>query len=307
MALTWNQVNALTEKKWLPKLVDNIFDSDPLLARSKSEGWYTKEDGGTSIMQPLLYASLTAAGWYQGADTLSTADNETFTAAEFAWKQLYVNVTISRRDELINSGDAAKIKLVESKLQVAEKTMKDYLGDGLYNAGTDSKAIGGLRHIVSTSNTVGGIAQGTYSWWQAEVDSSTTTLTLSALQTMDSNLTIDGEGPTVWIATRANYNRLYALLQPQQRFVDQKTAKAGFTSLMFNGKPYIVGSKVPANYIFALNEKYLKLVAHKDEDMRMSKFLDFTNQNARTAKLYWMGNLTSSNNRMHGVFSAVAA
>lgn len=307
MALTYDQLSAITEKKFITKLVDNVFDSDPLAQRAKKKGWAGKIDGGTSVIYPLNYAQATAQGWYSGAETLSNVDNDVITGAEYAWKQFYASIIISRRDELINSGDAQRVNLVKSKTMIAEKTVADKLADAIYNSGSDSKAIAGLGSIVDAGNTVGGIAQGTYSWWQSQEDSSTTTLTLAALQTMHTALSINNDGPSVIMATRANYNRYYALLQPQQRFTDGDTAKGGFSSLMFNGIPFIAGSKVPSGHIFMLNESYLHLDAHKDEDMRFSKFQEPVNQNIKVAKIYWMGVFGTDNCRMHGKLSAVAA
>jgi len=307
MALSYDQISAITQKKFIPKLVDNIFDSDPLLKRAKEKGWYETIDGGTSVIYPLNYAQATAEGWFQGAETLSNTDNDVITGAEYNWKQRYVSIVVTRRDELINSGDAQIVDFVKSKVQIAEKTMADKLCDGLYNAGTDSKAIAGLRSIVDNANTVGGIDQSAYSWWQSQEDSSTTTLTIAALQTMHTALSINNEGPTVILATRANYNRLYALLQPQQRFTSGDKADAGFSSLMFNGVPFIAGSKVPSGHIFMLNEKYLHLAAHKDEDMRFSKFQEPNNQAVKVAKVYWMGVFGTDNARMHGKLTAITA
>lgn len=307
MALTYDQISAITERKYVPKLVDNVFDTDPALQRSKKKGWYGKKDGGTSVIYPLNYAQATAEGWYQGADTLSNTDNDVITGAEYNWKQRYVSIIISRRDELVNSGDSQILDLVKSKVQIAEKTMADKLCDAIYNAGTDPKAIAGLRSIISTNSTVGGIDQSQYSWWQSQVNSTDTTLTMGVLQTMHTSLSINNEGPTVILATRANYNRYYALLQPQQRFMDSDTAKGGFQSLMFNGIPFIAGSKVPTSHIIMLNENYLHLDAHKDEDMRFSKFQEPVNQNVKVAKIYWMGVFGTDNCRMHGKFSAIAA
>lgn len=307
MALTYDQISAVTQKKYIPKLVDNVFDSDPILQRAKSKGWAGTVDGGTSVIYPLNYAQSTAEGWFTAAATLSNVDNDVMTGAEYNWKQRYVSIVVTRKDELMNSGDSQIIDFVKSKVQIAEKTMADKLADAVYNAGTDSTAIAGLRSIVDTANTVGGISQSTYSWWQSQEDGSTTTLTLAALQTMHTALSINNEGPTVILATRANYNRYYALLQPQQRFTDGDTAKGGFSSLMFNGVPFIAGSKVPSSHIFMLNEKYLKLDAHKDENMRFSKFQEPNNQNIKVAKVYWMGVFGTDNARMHGKFTAIAA
>lgn len=307
MALTYDQLSAITEKKFIKKAVDNIFDSDPLMQRAKKKGWYKSIDGGTSIVVPLNYAKNTSGGWYTGAETLLTTDNDVISAAEYAWKQLYENITISRLDELKNSGDAAKVDMVKTKTQIVEKTMIDRLGDGLYSAGTDAKSIIGLRSVVDSGNTVGGIDQSTYSWWQSQEDGSTTALTMAAMQTVHTALTINNEGPTVVTATRANYNRYYALLQPQQRFMDSDTAKGGFQNLMFNGIPFIAGSKVPSSHIFFLNENYLALFYHKDENMRFEPFQKPINQNVRVAKLYWAGAFGTDNARMHGKLTAVAA
>lgn len=307
MALTYDQISAITEKKFIPKVVDNIFDSGILLSRAKKKGWYKKIDGGTSIVVPLNYALNTAGGWYTGTETLSTTDNDVIAGAEYSWKQVYENITLSRLDELKNSGDAQKVDFVKSKTQIAEKTMIDRFGDGLYSAGTDAKSIVGLRVVVDTANTVGGIDQATYSWWQGQEDSTTTTLTMAALQSMYSSLCINNDKPTVITATRANYNRYYAMLQPQQRFTDSETAKGGFTALLFNGVPFVIDSKCPTSHIFMLNEDYLSLWAHREEDMRFEPFQKPINQNARSAKIFWAGAFGTDNCRMHGKFTAAAA
>lgn len=306
MALTWDQITGITQKKFIPKLTDNVFISSAALKRMKDKS-YKKLDGGTSIMVPLEYDDLSSSGWYTGADTLSTSDNETMTSAEYAWKQLYANISITRRDELVNSGDSAKIDLVKSKTKNAEKTMTQLLATGIYNAGTTTNAIIGLQAIIGTSNTIGGISQTTYTWWAGQLDSSTTAFSIAALQTSFSNATFNNESPTVGYATKANYNRYYGQLQPQQRFMDSETAKGGFSSLMFNGIPFIADDYCPANNIIFLNENYIHLCVHKDEDMRFSGFQKPENQNLRLGQVFWMGALGSSNNRMHARLSAVAA
>jgi hypothetical protein len=304
MALTYDQISAITQKKFIPKLYDNIFDSNPLLQRAKKK-FYERVDGGTSIIVPLNYAQASAGGWYQGAETLSLVDNDVITGAEYQWKQIYKSIIVSRIDELKNSGDAAILKFVKQKVQIAEKSIMDDMGTGLYSAGTDSKAIGGLRLIVGTSNTVGGISQTDNSWWQSQLDSSTTTLSMSALQALDNRATIGSDAPTVIMTTRTLYNSYYAMLQPQQRFQSEETAKGGFTSLMFNSKPVIVDSHVPSGYLFGINENYLHLFYHPEEDFRMEPFKRLERQNVKAAQIFWAGALGSSNNRMHFGFSAL--
>lgn len=306
MALTYDQISAITLKYYVPKMYDNIFNSNPLLQRHKKKS-YEKVDGGVSVMVPLNYAVPTSSGWYAGYDTLATADNDQITAAEYTWKQLYTNISVSRLDELKNSGDAAILGLVKNKIKVAEKQMEDALGTGVFSNATDAKSIIGLRQIVNTGNTVGGISQTSNSWWQSQLDSTTTTLSLGAMMTQFNAATINSASPSVLIGTRAIYNSYYALLQPQQRFSDSDTAAGGFASLLFNGAPVIPDSHCPTSNLFMLNEDYIHLWVHKDEDMRFEPFQKPINQNVKVAKMYWMGAYGSSNCRLHAAMTALTA
>jgi hypothetical protein len=305
MALTYDQITAITEKKFIPKLVDNIFNANVLLKKLKAKE--KLQSGGDKVVVPLNYAEVSASGWYQGAETLDTTDNEVITSAEFDWKQLYANISITRRDELRNSGDAAIINFVKSKVQIAEKTIRNNLSTGLYNDGTDAKQIQGLNLMLSASNTYGGIDQSTYSWWQAQLDSSTTTLTLSAMQSMYGDCGEGTEYPDLIVGDQDMYDRYHALLTPQQRFASEDEAKGGFKSLLFNGTPVVVDASCTSGDMIFLNMEYLDLYPHKDENFRMEPFTKPTNQNVRVGKIYWMGVLASSNNRRHGKLDAITA
>lgn len=307
MALTYDNLTSITQTKLLPKMVDNIFDSNPLLQRMREGDRYKKVDGGTEIQQPLEYALNSAGGWYAGADLMDTSESEIFSAAVYAWKQLYENVTITGAEERKNSGDSAKLDLLKSKVKNAEKTMADRLGTGLYSSGTVAKSIVGLGSMLSASNTIGGISQTSYSWWRPQLDTTSTTLTLSVLQALYNSASIGNDSPTVITSGRSRFNSFWSILQPQQRFVDQKTASAGFASLMFNGTAWIVDSHATAAYVYMLNEKYLNLAVHPQADFKVEPFIKPTNQDAKTMKILWMGALVASNLRMQAAATALTA
>jgi len=305
MALTYDQISAITEKKFLPKMVDNIFNSSAFLNRLKKKE--RPQDGGDKILAPLNYAVGTG-GWYQGSDTLDTSDSEAITAAEYDWSQLYQNISITRRDELRNAGDAGKLNFVASKMKIAEKSIREDLATGVFSDGT-SKQIDGLASVMSATSTLGGISGTTYSWWQANVDSSTTTLTIAAMQSLwgDVGNGDAGEYPTLILGSQDQFDRYYNLLQPQQRFADAETAKGGFTSLMFNGKPFLADSHCDSSSIYMVNEDYVFLAPHSQENMRFEKFMKPISQNIRVAKIYWMGALVCDNRRRMGIMSAITA
>lgn len=299
------EISSITQRHFLPKLVDNIFNSNALLQRLKKER-YNRIDGGTDIVVPVAYATTTASGWYKGADTLNTTANDQISNASFDWKQIYSNITITRLDELKNSGKSRIVNFVKAKVQLAEKTMKDTMGTALFNAGSVTNAFDGLRLITATTGTYGNIAKGTYSWWQGHNDSSTTTLSIATMQGSFGDAQIDNDGPTVAFTTQDIYDDYYSLLQPQQRFTDGDTVKGGFKNLMFNGIPIIVDSHCAAYHLHFVNENYLELVVHKDEDFRFEPFIKPVNQNVSTAKIYWTGQFTCSNCRMQSMMSTIA-
>lgn len=307
MAVPVEQLTAITQRFIMPKMYDNIFDSNPLLKRLLASGQYKSVPGGTTIDIPLNYAQTTATGWYSGADTLDTSENEAVTAAQYAWKSLFAGITITEEDEMKNGGSAGVLKLLASKAQIAEKTIKDQLGTGLYSDGTNAKSVVGLRDIVATDQTVGGIAQSTNSWWAGQVDSTTTTLTIAALNLQYENATIDSEKPSVVLGTRTLYTKYYNLLQPMQRFTDSETAKGGFTNLMFNGVPFISDSHCPASHVFGLNEKHLWLCYHPERNFSSEPFQKPLNQQVKVSRILWMGAFGSSNNRLHFKMSALTA
>lgn len=304
---SYSQLSAVTKRYFLPKLIDNVFLGNPLLSRAKKKGWYKKVDGGSQVVIPLEYAVNGQSGWFTGADTLSLQDTDVFSAVALDWKQLYAPVTVTRRDELMNMGDAQVVDFVKSKMKNAEKTMQKKLSLGLYSAGTDADSIIGLGSWIATSSTIGGISQTSNTWFAGQVDSTTTTLTMSALQTMANLCSEDNDSPTVAVCGKTLYNAYYALLQPQQRFVDSETAKGGFSSLMFNGIPMISDTNATASNLYMLNENYLHLIAHSQEDFRATDFDDLTNQAVKVMKIFWAGVLAVSNPRLQGRFSALTA
>jgi hypothetical protein len=305
MALSYDEINAVTTEFYMPKLVDNIFTSNILLQRAKKK-WMRLQDGGTKVIVPLAYNTTTSSGWYQAGGSLDVTANDQITAAEFDWKNIYANITITRQDELMNSGKEAKVRFVESKVQLAEKTLSQNLGTALYNLGTDNDAIVGLRLAVDSAGTYGGIDRSTYTWFSAQEDSTTTTLTIGAMQSLYGDCTIGSDMPTVLPCTQDVYDDYFGLLQPQQRFSDSETANGGFQNLLYVGKPIVVDNQCPSGHLFMLNENYLELTVQTKENFRFEPFQKPINQNSSSAKIYWTGALSCSNPRLQGKMTAIA-
>lgn len=307
MAVSVSAISAVTRRHFIPKLVDNITTSNPLL--KKLDGSKETVDGGDDIRQPVFYAFNSAGNWYQGSEQQDTSENEKKTALVFDWKQRYENITINGLDTIKNAGAAKVIDHVKSEVMIAELSLKDAFGSGLYSDGTNAKAITGLRVAIATANTYGGIDQSSESWLQGQVDSTTTALSVGKMQERFEAATEDNDSPNMVPTTGTLYNSYYGKLQPLQRFSDGDMARGGFKNLLFNGVPVFVDSHCPASHMFFLNMKYLVIKSSKMRNFpgKFIDFQDFKAQDARIAKIYWAGEFICSSPRKQALMSALTS
>ena len=62
----------------------------------------------------------------------------------------------------------------------------------------------------------------------------------------------------------------------------------------------IVDSHCKANSMYFLNEEYLFLCVHRDENMRRETIEKLETSNSMLMRIFWMGNLVSNNRRFQG-------
>ena len=227
---TLDAISSVTQKHFIPKLADNVNTSNVLLMKLKKE----TVSGGTDIRQPIRYRRGVQEN-YSGSQVLNTSYIEKKFAAVFSWKQKNFPIVISGLDEIKNAGPEKIIDHVKTETDAAEEDAMDSYATGIYSAGTDALEINGVRNFLSTSNTYGGISQSSNSFWQAQMNSTTTALTLSAMNLLYEACRQGNDAPDLIVTTETQFNKFWGLLQPQQRFQDTETAKAGFKNLLFNG------------------------------------------------------------------------
>ena len=315
MSLNYDNLSALTKNQYIPLLVDNIFESNVLthrlLRKSKAGA------SGQKVLQPVEYAKNASSGFYSGYDVMDTAPTEIFTDAEYEWKQMYATISISGREEALNDGAERVIDLLEAKVKNAEKSMKDSFGTTLYGtqAGTGDD-FAGLQHIIAQDRSLGGIDSTTYTWWDAGVvkalssnnsyanvtDSSNANYIQKLLRETVSSLTIDGQTPTAIITTNVVLDAYEETLVAQKRFGASagSEADAGFRNLTFRNIPIFADDHCPDGMMFFLNENFLQFRHHRKRNFAFEPFMKPINQDARVAKILWLGALTCSAPRYMG-------
>ena len=293
------------------QLTDNVFNARPLTNHLMDRGRIRMVDGGTKIVEPLIYAENSTVASYSGYDTLSLTAQEGITAAEFDWKQYAVSIAISGIEEAKNNGEQAIINLLEAKVMQAEESMKEgfnamFFGDGTGNSGKDWD---GLGNIVEASGTVGGINRATSGneFWQSYEENTAGALTTADMTTAYNTVSVGNDHPDMVLTTQTLFEKYESLLTPQLRYTDTKTADSGFQNLLFKAAPVVYDVDCTAGVMYFINSKYLTLVGHSGKWFQQTEFVRPENMDARYALIFCYGNLTCRNAKKQGKLTARTA
>ncbi len=329
MALNYDTVSAIARKKYIPVLSDNFFNSSYLFKQMKNRS--DMIDGGTMLVVPLLYAKGNG-GSYVEHGVLNVTATDKITAAEYHWKYIYATMNISKQQEMKVSGAERVLNLIQVEVETAEKTLIDVASTALYNDGSDDTLPHGLRKIIDSNRTLGGIDSSTNSWWDAivanNVDSNFTTanLTETNLTNPSSDYYILRVMRKVWSATIHNaehpdgiymsegmFNLFEQVLQPYAEFNYQPTqavkmaAEAGFQTLGWKGIPVIYDEYVPKGRTFITTSKYLNMKIHKDDNFKLGPWQKPVNKEERIAAITVTLQFVTRNSRYQGQIEANSA
>lgn len=297
-------------------IADNISKHNALLKQITKNG-NRQSATGYLIRQELEYAVNATGMWYSGLETLNVGAAETFTAADYSYKQLAGNVVMSGLDEIQNSGKEAIHNLVKARISNLEKSLRNTVATALYADGTGSggKEIGGLQLLVAdtNTNTVGTISGSTYSWWRNYVYSfATNSVTASsstiqhAMNTAWLQVVRGADRPDLIMADSVYFTYYMESLQANQRFTDDKGAGVGFTNLTYMGgaAPVIFDDQCPASHMYMLDSAYIFLRPAKGKEFVPLGEKSAVNQDALVMPVIWAGNMTTSNRSLQAVIKA---
>jgi hypothetical protein len=266
-------------------------------------------DGGTKIVEPLIYGTNTTVGSYSGYDSIALTPQSGITAAEFEWKQYAASISISGIEEAKNNGEQAIINLLESKIMQAEESMREGFNQMFFSNGTGNggKDWNGLGNLVENGNSVGGIDGATNSYWNSYEENTSGALTLLQMATAYNSVSVGNDHPDMVLTTQTLYEKYESLLQPQLRYTDTKTADAGFQNLLFKAAPVTYDVHAPSGTMFFLNSKYLTLVGHSSKWFAQTEFMRPEDLDARYALIMCYGNFTVRNREKQGKLTAKTA
>ena len=323
-----SDIIATTIQSRTRKIADNVTANNAVLSQMSKKGRIKTFSGGYEIMEELSFAENSNSGWYSGYDILPVGVSDVISAAVFDIKQAAVPVVISGLEMLQNSGREKMIDLMESRISVAESTMKNLISNAMYSDGTGSggKEIGGLDVLVPqdpTAGDPGGIDRSTTigTFWRSQLSDQTAAngLDPTKIQGFWNQLYTEcsrgSDQPDLIMCDDAVWNAYLAALQENQRFNSPEVGDSGFVSVKYQGADVIydggiqgsaAGTGCPLGTAFFLNTDYLRYRPHSARNMvPLSPNRRYaTNQDAEVQILGWAGNLTSCGLQFQGRYDA---
>ena len=293
------------------QLTDNVFNDRVLTNHLMGKGRIRMVNGGTKIVEPLIYGQNSTVASYSGYDPIALTAQTGITAAEYEWRQYAASIAISGIEEAKNNGEQEIINLLEAKIMQAEESMREgfnamFFADGTGNSGKDWN---GLGNLIESGNSVGGINSATAGneYWRSYEENTAGALTLAQMATAYNTVSVGSDHPDMILTTQTLFEKYEALLQPQLRYTDTKTADAGFQNLLFKAAPVVFDTAAPAGTMYFINSKYLTLVGHSGKWFQQTQFVRPENLDARYALIMCYGNLTCRNRSKQGKLTAKTA
>lgn len=328
MSLTLTEIQSLTDDIWFPDAQNQWQMGNILMFKfiEKAE----KIGSCEKVRQVLEYAK--SRGGAMGASTVfDTAKKVTMNAARYEWAHFWAGVTIDHDDEVKISGGDAAVDLVMKKLDNAQATLRDIMGDSMWTAyatsvttyGAETEPFYGIEDMMTATGSYGGIAYtdlGTFTRegssayiWAPFADATARTMNFSTMQYLRRNCKVGsgkGEKPDLYVTTEALKDAFENSMQAAQRHNDAGLTAAGFDNVLFGGNagaPVVADDKCTASYVngFNMNRLYLKM--HKDFSLDYSpQWKEPTNQKVKTTQFICSAAFCCSERRAQGRLTSVS-
>lgn len=296
-------------------LADTISNEHPVLNYMARKGNVSATSSGRQLWEPVIYGTNESTKWYDNYEIFTPPTNqEVVDAAVYDWRQQGGFISISGKEEIMNSGKAEKISFATARIKQLLANLKNDAGQSVYSTGTGSggKELGGLQLLVAddptAAGTVGGISQQTNSWWRNQTNQGVTGTTstasanlVRAMNLMWLDCSVGSEYPDLITCDRTTFSYYEAYLQQYMRFSKVDKADAGFDALEYKGSSVIYDAYCPTDHMYFLNTDTLKLKAAPGRLWTRGDKRTIQNGDYDVIPVWFMGNLTVNNRRRNGV------
>ncbi|MEM1149294.1 MAG: phage major capsid protein [Pseudomonadota bacterium] len=311
----WGELATSTLALRRPMIGDAVSKSTVIIYEIKRRKRDRLVGGGRTILSPVMVGEENQNfQWYSGREALNVDGQEVLTSAEYPWKQYACAVSIAGDEMLKNSGKEQVFNMLTARTQHAEKTIKNQMAQSAHGDGTGSsgKEYGGIALHVGTAAgaTVGGINSTTFTWWDnaRTVGGAPTTANIYGnMHTTWMKVVRGTDKPNLIISDNTYYTIFVQSLHGQQRYTNDRLARAGFDNVMFMSAPVApdggLGGFAPVGMRF-LNLDTLEMITHRGRNNAIlgGPRRPLT-EDSDTAIIAGMGNFANNNRMLNAVLT----
>lgn len=275
--------------------------------------------GGLHVESRVIYLPWATGGSFYGPEVLNVEPSNTEISLAWEWKEYYTNVTVDQRTLIRADSEYAVANYVVEQCENAKMDLRDKLAYGIWSTGANYKTFTGMYVIVDTgalAANYGGLSRSAYTFLKGQVNTSTTTLAISAMDSLWDLCTRGARAPKTTVSIRANLTRYEHLITTKRQYwtpttaVDQTFASGGFSGGWYRNQPWLVDEHITPTgthgNLFFLNDDYFELIINENGDFVVHPFQQPTNQFVITSLVYVAGNVICTNPQMNGKFTALA-
>lgn len=320
------------------KYVDNTFKSIPLVENMQSLGLVEQVDGGSKINHPVVLTDhSTITQLSSGYESVNLAVKDPLRTAEHNWCDFVAPIVLTKKEELSNKGERAKVRILEARLKqtmgMVKREIEKQLIRGNSTILTELETLNGTSAAAGTgwfegevfgdgTNTVGGISKSAFpTSWQNQYQ--TGTFTANDLRKMQ-KLLIDTqqyapEGDVdLILASPDSYAAYKDKLQAQERYTSMSEQRdmAGRLGLEFNGARMFIETNLgftgnvtrgtPATAaisMYFLNSSLFSIYFDKDAYFEISPMDKVSGYVAMACEMMCRMQICSSNLSGHGLLA----
>ena len=239
--------------------------------------------------------------------------------AQYAQKIVAGSLNISKLQEAQNMPAYQIHDMFETKLQIAESSMEEILGDSALSDGTtDTKIPGGLQLIIgTTAGTVGTISEvANPVTWAPFRDATGVTAWNTANEGMialDNAMQNSKRGQekvdliVTTVAIKSLINVMIILAGTINTNMGNSKGEIGFDDVFYRRARVIDDDNVPANRIYGVNTRHLRFAVLKKGEFKTTKMKEPIDGLYSVAQMYVFCNFTCSERRLQFIMSGTIA
>lgn len=277
---------------------------------------YRVVDGGREFRETIFGSTNSTFRGYADRATIDTTASEEVKEAQFAQKIIAGTINLSKLEDAQNMPAYQIHDLLETKMQIAEASMEEILGDStLADGTTDTTLPGGLQAVCPTTDGSYGTIDGSLlSYWRPQRDTSgvtawnTSNSGLIKLDALYENCTRGEEHPDLIVTTvaiKSLINIMNILRLTINTNMNTESGNIGINDTYYRDAKVLADDNVPSGNLYLVNTRHFRFSVLRKGEFKTTKMKEPIDGLYSVMQMFVFCNFTCSQRRVQGLMTAI--